>query len=527
MGESRFYRVIEWIYAVIVILVLAVLVVLDNRVYYIYQNQCPVPNFVFLLAFAGLAAILYLRKRAWQKSHAGMPQPAPMKMERTMKIIGIMSAILFVAQIIYTYEIYFETGWDCRILEETAYDLAFDGSGAIGYGPLMEGSEVNYYYSVYPNNVFLTGIFAGILKFMDLCNIHAGYYPLILAGCFLVTAAGYFFADCIRILTARKSLIWTFWILFVLLTGLSPWVSIPYSDTYSIFFTTFAMWLFLRKTDENAFASWFGITVVCFVGYFIKPTVILTFMVMVFFEVLHFFVKKDPAARKTKVKKALGFLCMLALGAGLSFGLKIGMEKVTGITFVEDQNFTAMHYLRMGANYEYGGGYNQTDVNASASYATVAERNAGDLSEALTRIREMLPVKWVGFLAKKALTNFNDGTFAWGNEGAFYWAYYERDNGLARTLRSFVYNIGENHDIYTAVMQGLWFFNLCFCALALLKGRRTKDYRETAIYVSMLAIMCFLMVFEARARYLYLYSPIIYMCGALGLNRLLLGKDTK
>ena len=66
---------------------------------------------------------------------------------------------------------------------------------------------------------------------------------------------------------------------------------------------------------------------------------------------------------------------------------------------------------------------------------------------------------------------------------------------------------------------------LCMAALMILKGRRNRDYRETAIMVVMLAIMSFLMVFEARARYLYLYSPVIYMVAAMGINRLIVGKD--
>ncbi len=517
MAESKFYRMIEWIYAIFVIGVLVVITVLDNNWYYIYKNDCKVPNIVFLVIFVIVAGIIVFARMSYIESHKEIPQPAPMKLQDSMKMIGYLSIVLFLFQLFYAVAIWFETGWDCRELVTAAQDMALNGT------PIGD----SHYFSIYPNNVFLTGIFAGIIKGVSMCGIPAAYFPLIAIGCALVSATGYFFADCIRVLTARKSLMYLSWILYVILTGLSPWISIPYSDTYSIFFPTFCIWLYLTKDDKNYLPTWFSITVAAFVGYFIKPTVLLTFIVLFFFQIVHGASIRKSVPKMVRYKHTIGFLLTVLLGVTVAYAMKFGMEKITGFTPDENKHFTAAHYLMMGANYEYGGGYNQTDVNASASYATVAERNAGDIKEAARRIGEMFPFKLVKFASQKCLTNFNDGTYAWGNEGAFYWEYYERNDGFSKFVRSFIYHIGDRHDIWVAFCQAFWYVNLCFCALLCLKGRRHKNYKETAILTLMLAIMCFLMVFEARARYLYLYSPIIYMCGALGLNRLLLGKDAK
>lgn len=517
MGENKFYRIIEWIFSVILLGVLLVLLVLDNRWYYVYQNKCVVPNFVFLLSFIAVAALIYHLCNVYKKKHADKPQPAPTNLKRTMKVIGVLTVVLFVVQIIYAWEIYFETGWDCREIVTAAQGLCYEGTAIAD----------SHYFSIYPNNVFLTGIFAGILKAVYMCGINANYFPLIIVGCLLVSLSGYFFADCVRMLTVRKGLIYIFWIVFVLMTGLSPWVSIPYSDTYSIFFPIFCVWLFLLKDDDNYLTCWFFITFTALVGYFIKPTVFLTLIVLLFFEVVNFLCNVKSNSKKMKWKRSVGLIATVFLAAFMAFFMRYGMEKVTGFTPDENKHFTAIHYLRMGMNEEYGGGYNQTDVNASASYATVSERNAGDFKEAMSRIKGMLPFRFVKFMAQKCLTNFNDGTYAWGNEGAFYWAYYDRENGLADFLRSYVYHIGEKHDTYVVFCQWIWFWNLCFACFILRKGRTQKDYRETAIITCMLAIMCFLMVFEARARYLYLYGPIIYLCGAMGMNRLLMGKREK
>ena len=514
MAENKLYRVLEWIFAVILILVIAVDVVLDNRFYYVCKNNCIVPNIVFLIVFLMFAVMIYFHGRRKRLKRADIPQAAPTHFVNIMNVIKVLTVILFVAEVFYAYEIYFETGWDCKSIVTASQALCFDG---------VKIADAHY-FSLYPNNVFLAGIFAGILKAVYMCGIDAVYFPLIIVGCILVSITGYFFADCVRILTGKKYLIVLFWILYVALTGLSPWVSIPYSDTYSIFFPTFAIWLFLTKTDKNYVSSWFFITFSCFIGYFIKPTVILTLMVLVAFEVLHFFFNLKSYGKKAFLKAVVFVLC-IAVAAVCSLACRYGVNKATGFTPDETRSVTPVHYFMMGLNEEYGGAYNQGDVNRSFAYSTVEERNREDMKEAVSRIKGMLPFRIFKFEAQKALTNFNDGTYAWGNEGDFYWTYYENDSKSAVFLRSLVYHIGENHDIYVAVTQGFWFVTLCMAALMMLKGRRNGDYRETAIMVVMLAIMSFLMVFEARARYLYLYSPVIYMVAAMGINRLIVGKD--
>lgn len=585
MAEKRFLRAIEWIYLVVIALVIAVNVLLDNRYYYVCQNNCVVPNAVFLGVFVVLAGVLfYLSRVKKQTSINGTSRGCDtqsndfkarkvsldctnkVNWRNVMLIIGVLSLILLAIQIFYAYEIYFETGWDCRALVIKAQELAFEGK--------LIGDE--HYFSLYPNNAFLVGIFAGILKLVAAFGINnAPYFPLIIVGCILVTLSGYLMADCVRILTNKKSLVFGFWFVFVFLTGLSPWISIPYSDTYSIIFPVLAIWLMLTKNERNASLRWFFIGLTCFVGYFIKPTVLLTFMVIVAIEVIHFLflssgsrmqnrkqtkresnaseddiiIEEKPSEIEISKNKnvtthtempnaegmkmgARGVLMSAVkavvpaiLGIVVALLLRTGMEKLTGFTPDETRQVTPIHYFMMGLNQESGGGYNQADVNMSFSFATVEERNREDFKIATQRIKDMLPTRIITFEAQKMLTNFNDGTFAWGNEGDFYWTYYEKDNFWAKFFRSYVYHIGERHDKYVAFTQGIWFMVLCMCALVVFKSRPKKNYRETIIFLSMLAIMCFLMVFEARARYLYLYSPIIYMSGAIGLNRLITRKD--
>ncbi len=504
MAEKKFLRITEYIFFGIVAIVMLINVVLDNRVYYLYKNNCPVPNFVYVAVFA--AAFLLFKYLVGSGKPIAKPAPAGWKV---LIPIFIASALVLVFQLYYADNIYFMTGWDCKELVSMAKVLA-SGSGKIGD---------DHYFSLYPNNVFLTAIFAFIMN-----RLESGYSSLIYVGTIIVNVTGIFFADTVRMVTKRRSFVYIFFALYVILTGLSPWISIPYSDTYSIFFPIFAIWLYLKKNEKNMPYIWCLTAIVCFVGYFIKPTVLLTLMVLVFFEVVHFLANLKGIEGKRK--KIASFVIPLIAGTVVALLLRYGVEDMTGFTPDKTRSVTPIHYFMMGLNKESTGGYNQADVNLSFSYADVKERNSEDFKEAMRRIKEMLPFKIVGFEAQKILNNFNDGTFAWGHEGDFYWGYYQKDNDFAKTARSYVYHTGDNFGKFVAFMQCFWMGTLCLCMLVVIKPKEA-DFKKNAIMMTMLAIMAFLTIFEARARYLYLYSPVIYLTAAIGLDRLISTKETK
>jgi hypothetical protein len=133
----------------------------------------------------------------------------------------------------------------------------------------------------------------------------------------------------------------------------------------------------------------------------------------------------------------------------------------------------------MGLNYDTGGTYDQWDVNFSASAASVKERNQNALKEIGNRISEMGIFGVVSHNARKMLTNFNDGTFAWGREGEFYWNIQGKNNGLAKWLRSYYYDGGNNYEIFHTFTQAMWVVLLCLVACIAFPGK-SKSKKTTA-----------------------------------------------
>lgn len=523
--EEKIYRLCEFTAAITICVILAALVIIDNRFSYVYQTFCRVPNLVVAgTFFVLLAAYLILRK---QKILFGRKRGSEKKAEATNLVrleaklerrnFILLALILLVLQLLAAWQIYFKTGWDCGTLVQMAQKVAF-GYEDIGSDP---------YFSMYPNNVLLVAIFAFVLRITRFLGAEgADYFPLVAMGCLLVNFAGFFMEDIIRKLTKKQWIAMTAWVAFIILAGLSPWISIPYSDTYSILFPVLCVWLYMQKTARNQYVIYGAIVFCGMIGSYIKPTVLLVLIALGLVEGWRFF----QTIRREKAAKTIGRAALVLAVAILAAGCAAGIDQVAkykmGCELEEEKAFTPVHYLMMGLNYKTGGTYDQWDVNLSAATQTKEERNARDFEEIKARISQMGPKGLVRHYTRKLLTNFNDGIFAWGNEGEFYWNIPEKNNWLAVALRSFYYESGAYYSLFQVIGQGAWILALC-CMTGLVKKEKEQTTPLTAlITLSVFAVICFVMLFEARARYLFLYVPLFIICAALGLERLVAERET-
>lgn len=521
MFGKKLGRILEIVFLLYLALVMIANVCLQNRFYFVYDNDCRVSNLIFVAGIILIILVIFFfsvkRNPKIIDKFGLFHDSEEIRRKRNiplMKYVGIAAVILFVVELIYSYIIWFETGWDCYRVVTAAKELALNDNKI--------GDSI--YFSQCPNNVFLTGIFAGILKLVKLLGLKVTTFPLIIVSDILVSLTSFFLCDCVRMLTGKKKLVWLSFAVYVLLTGLSPWISIPYSDTYSILFTTLIIWIYLCKKDSNAVLCNFFMALFGFVGYMIKPSVLLAFIVVVFFDTVHYCVDLRKAGWKKMTMRFLLSLGAVVVALLLTLLLQQGINKATGFTPDEEAKLPIMHFFYMGTNAEFGGVYNQRDVNMTASYPTVAMKNQRDFQEGMARLKEMFPKKLLVFTLQKGLTNFNDGTFAWGHEGTFYVTYYDKPGEVAHFVRSLVYHDGENYGLFVVITQAVWIFVLMLCLLNFIPQRGVEqysDYKESAVITSMFAIFMFVMVFEARARYLYLFSAVIYMVAMLGLNRLI------
>lgn len=469
-----------------------------------------------------------------------------LKRDKTFKrVVLIGTIILIVLQLFIIAGARFMAGWDVWFITN-----------------IGDATQVEY-FSRYPNQLFLYGAFTGIAHFLQALGISNYYLGLICLSSLSVAACVPMTAYIAKRI-AGHAVGYGALVLSAVMCGLSPWIMVPYSDTFGMFFTVFILWCYVcldkqvqnqdeqtsalagvhvdARIDARTCCRWFLIGLATVVGYAIKPTVIFVFVAIIVIELIQWLASRgfrdsqDPrdscnsydsrnslASRGSQTsqgshdfRKIATAIIACALGVVLAFALT---SLVKNSTYDVDENvaFSATHFLMMGANPVSGGVWSVSDVELSDAANTPEERSRANLAEFKNRVMAMDLPQANLFLLKKLLTNFADGTFAWEIEGDF----YTQIIGTNEAVLGF-YGISPDasldNNTFAPLFQVLWLFVLVGCVLIVLGRRPLKA--ETVIAFTLLMLSAFLMLFEARARYLFLYLPFFIILGTMGWNRL-------
>lgn len=161
-------------------------------------------------------------------------------------ILALIFLFVFIIQLFISYNFYFYTGWDAGIVTDTAYNMA---ARKVFEFPAS-------YYEIYPNNLFIT-YFLVVLYRIGFRVIPSHPYALVLVTNNLAVCAGIFLAViCIYKITNKKAVTLAAAFMGILIGAFSPWIVIPYTDTYSMLFAALAIFsaLFLKGVYKYLFS---------------------------------------------------------------------------------------------------------------------------------------------------------------------------------------------------------------------------------------------------------------------------------
>ncbi|MBR2682851.1 MAG: hypothetical protein IKE22_06260, partial [Atopobiaceae bacterium] len=369
----------------------------------------------------GVAAILV--KRFLQSLSMRLP-------ESKWGFIGTILALslaLFLLQLVMLRAAGFYTGWDVGILTTSIHDV----------------SEFVDYFSIYPNQLFIEGVFRHIAALGERFGIVDSYRALVMCGMLNVTLATMLAAFCARSISDVPTGYATFF-LMSFLWGLSPWVLVPYTDTYGILWPAAVLFFYLCVDRLEVKTA--GMVFCSVIGYHIKPTIIFVIASIVFIELCHAVLEYSSgavanapssaehlASRSSEPKVTTGrakipvhqlLFCAVSIALALWTSTNI-VNRVSqwDVELNPNRAYSVTHYLMMGVN-DHGGVWSQEDLDISDSYDTVAERKAGNIAEWRRRLRELGAGGIVNLLMKKTLSNYADGSFSWAIEGGFFWGTY-------------------------------------------------------------------------------------------------------
>ena len=422
---------------------------------------------------------------------------------RSVFFMSIIFAILLM-HIVYNY--YFHTGWDSEVLINTAKVLAS--------GDSVNGEYENWYFSSFPNNVLLVDLFALIIKLGYKIGIQDAVLSICFVQCIGVAITGYLLYRTIESFSENISVAIQGWILYLMTIGVSPWVIIPYSDSVGLLFPIMILYIYVSlKSEKYTYIKSFLFGFIAWTGYKIKPQLFIVFIAVIIVSLLEMLQKRKQA---TKIAKTLG---ISVCGMLVSMILICGIAKMIPIERNPQNSFGASHFIMMGLNNENNGGYSQTDVEYTSTQ-DIAHRSVANWEMIKKRINDYGAKGVLKHLEKKMLSNYSDGTWAWGREGNFYkQCLPDKNTTISPLLKSIYYQNGKRYHYYQAYAQSMWLLILFGCFCSFFKVMREKESSSTIIILLLvfLGLTIFELLFEARARYLFSNVPLYIILANWGL----------
>jgi len=417
---------------------------------------------------------------------------------------------LFVVQRFLAHAIIFGTGWDAVDIVNFAWRIATGGECT---------DWESLYLSTYPNNTIMIILYSLVIRIRMIFVENLARRDVLLAltvvNSLVASSASYLVYRCTEMIAKEKRTALLAWMVYCVLIGLAPWSLIPYSDSLALIFPILILFVYFRKGNGLCKCALIG--ALSYLGFRIKPTVAIVPIAILISELLR--LPGYAGFAKAVCWKRLGAGALAVLILHISF-LAIPRERF-GWRMDKGKTMGMPHYLMMGLNAEHVGGYYGVDVDYSAGFSNTEDRERENLKRAAQRLADMGPSGYVRFLADKNAVNFHDGTFAWGNEGGFMRVIFDvPQTRVNRILKSVYYPDGGRHHHLMNLMQVFWMSMLLGQTFLTVSKRRQENWKFV-ILLCVAGITMFNLLFESRARYVYIYAPIILTAGCLGYGEMI------
>lgn len=420
-------------------------------------------------------------------------------------------ALLFAVQLILAKSIYYPIGWDCGAIVKCAV------KGDV--------SSEAFYFSTYPNNLLMFYIFKYLLKAFFYFGGTNVWAFLCVVNIVMVDIAVYFvFVVCKKLFGIACGL--TAGLLFVMIFGLSPWLIVPYSDTFVMPFCPFILWLFLKFQESKQVVVkgifLFLVGFVSLVAYNIKPYTLIVLIAICLYLLVH---------SLNSIKKiGILILTLFVISGGAISSLYVYNVKVKDSyskTLNYSQALPMSYFFMMGLNTTVSKGTGKTLYGAYSgednlyvyTLKTPEEKQRETLRVAMERIKKYTPKGYAGFLSNKGSWVFSDGSFWVEGEGYDVEQKSVSQTDLGKWFQSFFRFYGAHYSVYATFVQGIWVLLIFLLICPLFND--SGDYKKPIVNILRIAVFGFLLyelLFEARPRYIIAVLPVIIILSAAGFS---------
>jgi len=466
---------------------------------------------VVALVAVGIAVVLPLVYRACRLLELWLLRRS--RLVRVLVLVATLAAALG-AQLFLGWTTLRQPGFDAGLIFGVTSELATGG--------VLDPRSADY-FATYPNNLPLT---LAVLRYFEaLGAVGITDHATLLWASVAANAVVLMFGILLTFLVARRVaglraglFSFVFSAAFIVL---SPWIGTVYSDTLGIVFPILIVYLFLVSRDTRRtgarLAWWALIGVVAAVGYNLKPTVIFALIAVSLVALL------EPTVRRAGWRA----LALPAAAVVLAFGVfaagNVGIGKAVGASAIvpfdlddNDRAFPVTHFLKMGAQGD--GSFLAEDEAATRAIADPDARWRAGVEVYAERVAAMGPVNYAAFLSDKAVAALTDGTFFQWKEGGMTGGFFTTDQ-VSLSVQNVYALEGTRHEAIVVFWQSFWVVLLALLAAPLLlRGTPLYGIPATTLRIAVIGLVVFLMLFESRSRYIYLYLPFFIVLAAVSME---------
>lgn len=273
-----------------------------------------------------------------------------------------------------------------------------------------------------------------------------------------------------------------------------------------MFIIPLIIFLYLKYKESKKIIYLIALSVISVIGFLFKATVIFA----LFAIIIDIFCnsKFKSFIKKLLIIVFISIICFFSMNKLITHVLNISKEEQDKLQFPHT------HHIMMALNTT--GGYNQEDVDYTASFLSYEEKKLANINVIKERIHERgLLGTTKHLLYTKIVRTWTNNTFAVSD--------YLGRKPIKQGVLQFIFTMGGKYykifDIYT---NAYWLIILIGIFFEYLRNKQTSDDIQMIGKYIILMLALFLIVWECNSRYVIQILPLIIMIGISGWESLCL-----
>ena len=256
--------------------------------------------------------------------------------------------------------------------------------------------------------------------------------------------------------------------------------------------------------------KWTGIAAISYIGYKLKPQVIITLIAIFIIQLLYTKFSKENLIYLVKcaIPMAISVVLLNFIVSGLTNSLPFQLDP--------NLELSMPHFLMQGLNEETQGKFSIDDQELSLKSPTTKERTKANLEESAKRFKELGASGLAKLAATKTASNYANGVFGWSQEGLFYATTFKDKSVISPFLKNTLYMEGKYYRVFAISKQIIWFVILILSVFSLGVKNSSSEKGLLLVALVIIGLTLFETIFEPRARYFYAFAPMYITLAAVG-----------